>query len=246
VSALGHLIEQRGIATTAIGLIRLHMEKIRPPRGLFVPFELGRPLGEPEDAAFQRRVLLAALRLLERPDGPVILEDHAEDAPGRQPVPDWQPAVSLPAIAMPSEAASAWAWRQALTAELAVVLPVWDGGHAVRGTTTVGVGRLPVDAWGSLICAFLDGKAPDASPVPDLRAVQAARYVIDDVKALYTEAAVAPGARPSSRQVLDWFWNRTVAAGLIQAVRRACLASDDKVLNIVGGNQLVPTARLPR
>ncbi|HJQ55363.1 MAG TPA: hypothetical protein VJ890_00565, partial [Vineibacter sp.] len=240
MSALAHLIEHRGIATVAIGLIRLHMEKVRPPRGLFVPFELGRPLGEPQDAAFQRRVLLAALRLMERDDGPVVLEDYAESAPGQLPAADWQPAVVLPAITAPRDGATAWEWTQALKAELAAVLPAWDRGHTVRGTTTVGVGRLPVEAWPSLICAFLDGKAPDASPLPDLRAIQAARYVIDDLKALYTEAAVAPGTRPASAQVLDWFWNRTIAARLIQAVRRACLASDDKVLNIVGGNQLLP------
>ena len=68
MSALAHLIEQRGIATTTIGIIRVHMEKVRVPRGLWVPFELGRPLGEPEDAAFQHRVVMAALALLERTD----------------------------------------------------------------------------------------------------------------------------------------------------------------------------------
>lgn len=41
---------------------------------------MGRPLGVPGDAAFQRRVLLAALKLLELPAGPV-LADYAEDAP---------------------------------------------------------------------------------------------------------------------------------------------------------------------
>ncbi|MCW5747442.1 MAG: hypothetical protein KIT36_14735 [Alphaproteobacteria bacterium] len=244
MSALGHLIEQRGIATTAIGLIRLHMEKIRGPRGLFVPFELGRPLGEPEDAAFQRRVLQAALNLLERSDGPAILGDFADQAPGRLPAADWQSAVTLPTIARLADGAGAVDWMEALKGELAAVLPAWERVHTARGRTTVGVGRLPLESWASLVCAFLDGQPPDASPVPDLRAVQAARYVIDDLKALYTEAAVAPGARPSSRQVLDWFWDRTVAARLIRAVRAACLASPDKVLNLVGGGQLVPSARV--
>jgi len=46
---------------------------------LMLPFMLGRPLGEPNDAMFQRRVLLQALRLLERDDGPVILEHVAQE-----------------------------------------------------------------------------------------------------------------------------------------------------------------------
>jgi len=244
VSALGHLIEQRGIATTAIGLIRPHMEKTCVPRGLWVPFELGRPLGEPENADFQRRVLLTALRLLERPGGPVILDDYPEEAPGRLPDAGWTPAVTLPPVEAPADDASAWDWARALEAELAMVLPTWDRAQAARGRTTVGVGRLPVTTWASLLCSFLGGHAAGPSPVPDLRAIQAARYVVDDLKALYTEAAVAPGAAPSSQQVLDWFWDHTVAARLIRAVRKACLTSTDKVLTIVGGNQLVPSARV--
>ena len=244
MSALGHLIEQRGIATAAIGLIRLHMEKIRGPRGLWVSFELGRPLGEPENADFQRRVLLAALRLLERDDGPVILEDYAEAAPGRLPETGWTPAVTPPAVPMPAADASAAEWAHALQAELAAVLPAWDRVHEVRGYTTVGGGRLPLDAWASLVCSFLADGPTGPSPVPDLRAIQAARYVIDDLKALYTEAAVAPGTNPSSKQVLDWFWDHTVAAQLIRTVRKVCLASSDKVLAIVGSNQLVPAARV--
>src|ERR1700721_2901202 len=70
VSALAHMLEGRGTPTVAIGLVRPQMEKTPPPRGLWTPFQLGRPLGEPEDSAFQRRVLLQALGLLERRDGP--------------------------------------------------------------------------------------------------------------------------------------------------------------------------------
>jgi hypothetical protein len=239
VSALAHLIEQRGIATTTIGLIRVHMEKIRPPRGLWVPFELGRPLGEPDDAAFQRRVVLAALSLLERGDGPVILEDYAEEAPGRLPLDGWRPAVTLPSVAIPGANASADEWAAALRAEWGPVLSVASN----RTHSTVGGGRLDREQWPELLAAFAAGTPPKESPVAGLRPVQAARYVADDLKALYTEAAIAPGERPSSRQVLDWFWNTTVAAALLRRGRAACLASDNKVLGLVA-NQFVPADRV--
>ena len=45
-----------------------------------MPFELGRPFGVPNDAAFQRRVLIAALKLLDRESGPVLV-DYPEDVP---------------------------------------------------------------------------------------------------------------------------------------------------------------------
>ena len=87
MSALAHYFETAGIPTVVIALIREHAEAIRPPRTLGVPFEMGRPVGAPEDPAFQRRVLSAALALLERPSGPV-LEDYPEEAPSDGPADD--------------------------------------------------------------------------------------------------------------------------------------------------------------
>ena len=75
------MLEERGFSTVAIASVRAQAEKTRPPRALWTTSQLGRPLGEPERPVFQRRVLLAALGLLERPDGPVILEDFQRRSP---------------------------------------------------------------------------------------------------------------------------------------------------------------------
>lgn len=72
MGGLGHYLEDEGIPTTQISLIREHTAAMRPPRALWVPFDLGRPLGVPGDAALQRRVILAALGLLEAERGPVL------------------------------------------------------------------------------------------------------------------------------------------------------------------------------
>lgn len=56
----------------AIALIRDHAERLHPPRALYCQFPLGRPLGKPGDAAFQRRVMEAAFALLAEPSGPVL------------------------------------------------------------------------------------------------------------------------------------------------------------------------------
>ena len=79
MSALAHYLEEESIATVAISLIRPQTENTKPPRALWVPFELGRPFGPPSDPTFQKRVILAALRLLERVRGPVIIEDFPDD-----------------------------------------------------------------------------------------------------------------------------------------------------------------------
>ncbi len=80
MGALAHYLESEGIPTTQISLIREHTETIQPPRALWVSFELGRPLGATENPAFQRRVLLAALGLLDAPQGPLLV-DFPEEAP---------------------------------------------------------------------------------------------------------------------------------------------------------------------
>ena len=87
MSALGHYLEEAGIASVAIALIRPQAENTRPPRALWVPFELGRPIGPPSDPAFQKRVILAALRMLAASGGPVSLHDFPDDDPREMPDP---------------------------------------------------------------------------------------------------------------------------------------------------------------
>jgi hypothetical protein len=55
VSALAHYLQEEAVPAVTISLIRLHTEKVRRPRALWVPFELGRPLGAPRNEAFGRR-----------------------------------------------------------------------------------------------------------------------------------------------------------------------------------------------
>ena len=81
MSALGHYLEEEGIATVAVALIWPQAENTKPPRALWVPFELGRPFGPPNDPAFQRRVLRAALNMLVERGRPVRIIDFPDDDP---------------------------------------------------------------------------------------------------------------------------------------------------------------------
>jgi len=205
-----------------------------------VPFMLGRPLGEPNDIAFQRRVLLQALRLLERTDGPVILEHFPDDNPSWFDRPDWKPAVTLPAPGSPTSAAQ---WEAAFRAELALVLPVWERFEARFGRTTVGLAGQPPAAWPAFAAAFLDGGLPIV-PSHDTPAL-ALRFLADDLKALYGEAAQAIGAQPSARQIDGWFWRQTVAGQLLIALRAVSVESENNALRTVGGRFFVPAPYLP-
>ena len=234
------MLEERGLPTTVIALVLPQVEKTRPPRAVMTPFMLGRPLGEPNDPAFQRRVLLQALHLLERGDGPVILEHFSDDHPSWFDRPDWTPAAILPPLTLPASTA---AWAAAFRAELAVILPAWERFRARFGRTTIGLaGQAPPD-WPGFATAFLDGDLPMV-PAHETAAL-ALRFLADDIKALYGEAAQADGAPPSARQIDTWFWRQTVAGQLLIALRAAALGSENTALKTVGGRFFVPVPYLP-
>ena len=68
-------LEKRGIATTSVTMLREITEKVKPPRALLVPYPLGYPLGMPDDAPLQARILRAALALLTHPGPAPVLEE---------------------------------------------------------------------------------------------------------------------------------------------------------------------------
>jgi hypothetical protein len=237
VSALGHYLEEEGIATVAISLIRPQTENTKPPRALWVPFELGRPFGPPSDPPFQRRVILAALRLLDRTSGPAIIEDFTEDDPRAQPEPSWHPP-PLPA----SVDGSAEALAARLESEIPLLRSVHESWLVRHGRTAIGLSALSLTDCGHYVADWVRGKAPP-SPRDGFSPPLILRFAVDDLKAYYLEAG-AGGEKPSSRQLGDWFWNETAAGAAIHALRTACLASDDERLKLIAGNFMVPAARV--
>ncbi len=235
------MLEERGFATVAIASVRAQAEKTRPPRALWTSSQLGRPLGEPGDAQFQRRVVLAALGLLERTDGPVVLEDFDEDPPGWRDTPNWR-APTLMRSDDPLAAPDAWA--AAFGAELSALLPLWRTAQTRFGRTTVGLSFQAPTAWPAFAARFLAGEAP-VVPKLDTPAL-ALRMLSDDIKALYGEAAQAEGPAPSAHQIDEWFWRRTIAGRLLVALRTVAMASENNALKTVGGRFFVPAYWLPK
>jgi len=241
VCALGQILEERGVATVVIGLVRPHMEKTGGPRGLWVPFPLGRPLGEPGDPAFQKRVLRAALSLVERAPGAPVLEDFPDDAPSQREGGTWAPPFALP---VPGKPQSAAAWADALAAEMALVRPWADRARARFGRSTVGVSAQQPEAWPAYAAAFLAGELP-APPATIGSPALAVRFLADDLKAYYMEAAQSDGGMPSINQINDWLFRETVAGQFLVALRRVSLASENNALKTAGGRFLVPAQWVP-
>lgn len=241
MGALAHYFEDEGLPTAGISLIRLHTEITRPPRALWVPFELGRPLGVPGDPGFQTRVLRTVLALFERDSGP-ILDDYSEDAPSCDNDPNEELActVSFPAPAMEEETT-----EQALLREIGRLDQWYKLGLERRGRTTVGASNLDIKTIASFIASLVDGNEP-TNPRDDLEPGETLKLACEDMRAFYSEAVtMQPGQTGLASSALsEWFWNETAAGKAFWELREICLASDDKMMKAMGRYILVPRSQL--
>ena len=229
MGALGHFLEREGIPTVGISLVREHTETIRPPRALWVTFELGRPFGIPDDAPFQRRVMEAALGLLDRTDGPLIA-DYPEHVAEEADFTGWACPINL----APSFASGA---ADPLAAEIDRLAVWYDRAVAARGRTTVGVSGLDMPAAGRMVASALVDALPPA---------QTLKQAVDDLKAYYLEAASAFPAPGTSRMRKAWLWDETILAKSLIALQPRLAASTDPQHKILGNLTMIPATERHR
>ena len=226
MSGLAHYFEDEGLATTIVALVREHIISMNPPRALWVPFELGRPFGTPNDAGLQRRVLESALALLDKPATTPLLQDFGEEASNQDGDADWR----FPGVLD----------TDGVIAEVFSVLPVWHRAQQRNGRTTVGISGLTAESAVEYIERY---HSHDPMPNPKgMASVSRARFAIDDIKALYFEAAMAAGGHPASYQLHEWFWKQTIAGRMILDFQGRARNSEDKNLRLIAGS-LVPAER---
>jgi hypothetical protein len=234
---LSHFIEEGGVPTAGISLIRPHTEVIKPPRALWVPFELGRPLGPPGDAEFQKKVLIALLKLLEIPQGPVLV-----DFPEDEPESDEVTVLACPVdFARDTDVSNADEFLSAFRREITAMRPWYDMAVNKRQRTTVGVSGIDLENLGDFIYAFVKGEPPQ-NPRNDIPLASTLKFAVEDLKAYYIEGITAqPGqANASSKILQDWFWNQTVCGKVFLALKKACEASPDDILRMIGTFFIVP------
>lgn len=224
MSVIAHWIENAGISTVVIGLVKEHLVKIKPPRALWVPFELGRPIGAPRDPAFQTKVLRTALEMTSRQLTTAVLDDFDGEDPRANPDEQWR----APAIQRTDK----------VTREVNALLPAHKRFVDKYNRTSIGVAGINIDDSATLMEA-LAVNDPTHSPRSDTSPTLMARYIIDDLKSFYFEAALASGS-PNSEQLQQWFWQQTHLGAEIQRLRQRWMSSDIRKLNIVGERFLIP------
>ena len=186
--------------TVSIALVRENAESLKQPRSLWVSFPLGRPLGVPNDAAFQHRVIDAALTLLGRERGPV-LEDYGEDVPEIA----TESAPACP-VTFPRDDSS---WQNRLASELGTLQPWYQMGlNRRQGRTLVGVSDSSIHEIMRRLAEDLDNQQLPA----DLVWFKSA---IEDAKAYYLEALTAQPGQYDQVELYQTLWHDTqFGAGL--------------------------------
>lgn len=217
--------------------MREHTAALAPPRALWVPFILGRPFGVPNDAAFQRGVLLAALRLLERENGP-LLEDYPLDAPAG--VLTAPPQGLACPVSFPTPKAQG-TLPERLADEVSQLL-AWHGvAVAHRGRTTLGVTGLSPLEIANYLKAWLGGNAAPRYRA-DISEGDALKQACDELKAFYYEAkSVQPGTHTAA-SMQDWFWRETAAGQALLQIKSIAAASTDPSVKAVSAMSLIPRA----
>jgi len=227
VGVLSRALEQAGLATTGITMVREHTEKVKPPRALWVPFPYGRPLGAPNDADLQQRIIGAALDLLGAPAGPVLV-DFPDDGGSED--------LSLPQASDTPVSAAAQADVAFEVTTLRPYYEQWLAAHA--GRTGVGVSGIDQRRFRGAV-RFLeayargDDDADLAERPPTVGREQFLRWVVDDLKAFYLEARMAQRPQDAFQAVYAWLWGETALAGLLRTVRDRLKASGDPALDQV-------------
>lgn len=240
MNALGHFFEDEGVATTGISLVREHTAGMRPPRFLWVPFELGRPLGAPNVPDFQRRVITAALQLLEAERGPV-LADFPDDAPNASS--EAEVGAVCP-ISMPrSEHVETHELAARALEEMDQLAPWYDLAQTTRGRTTVGLSGLEPHDMVRFLARFLDAVPPSKSLRDDLPLGEAFKLVSEDLKAYCLEAATAQPNGQSSREIATWFWHDTATGRLFRAVHEIGVTHADHSVRAIVKAAFIPRSQ---
>lgn len=233
------------MATTSISLIREQSERVRPPRALWVPFPLGRPLGAPDDPEVQHRVLDQALALLATATEPTIADYEG-------PEPDVAAGDEPLACPVNLTAPSDGSLRRRLADEVARLRPWAHETRRRRGRTLFGASGAASDQVDEVAEALVEIAETGAISTPPSGAIEwrfdlplLARHLADDLRTFYHEAISAqPGARPPTHDDLnDWIFGGSALGETLLAIAGHLTEAGDAPSLLVRG-LLIPEGRL--
>lgn len=209
VCVLARVLEDHGLRTTVLALVREHAVGLQPPRALHVDFPFGRPLGRPGDTGLQHRVLRSALSLLERPAGPLLSDfEETVESPAEQ-----EPFACAMPVAYDGSETPAVAEARGLRPAFDRGLRLTNGRSGMRGQTSPDV--VPA------VVADLERLASSGDEPDD--PVATARHALD-VRCYFEVAGLALVEGSDVDGVTGWFFGSTVTGRMLRDLDARLLA----------------------
>ena len=206
-----------------------------------MPFELGRPFGAPDEPEFQRRVLIALIDLLNRPNGPV-LEDFPDAPPGED---EEQHGWACPVNFAPpiDDLSDEDLLRQALEQEIALLRPWYEESKANRNNrTNFGLSGMTPEEIAGFLAKMVVMQDDTPPPIAGLKLGPGFKRLADDLRYYYMEAAIArPDGRVSDVELGNWLFGETMLGKTLIAIRDWAMDSEEQSLKALAQTTMVPS-----
>lgn len=217
------------MATTGISLVREQTAAMRLSRFLWVPFELGRPFGAPNEADFQRRVLAGALALVEHAGPGPVLADFPDDAP----VTDEDVVWACP-VSFAPQAADDRSLVDEVRAEMATLAPWAEAVAAPPPTSGMALADLV-----ALLGAAAAGDDTEAL-IGDCPRIEAIRLAADDLRTWYLHAVAQQPGGATSQERMTWLWRQTALGRLLGVLAGRLVDDPDPTMRMFADRAIVP------
>lgn len=209
---IARVLEERGLSTVGISLVREHTVKIKPPRAVWVPFPFGMSIGHRHDVKEQRAVLDLAFSTFDAASGPVLVDFIAAERRER---------------AAPLQSSDVEIEAQARTIDLAGEVEA----TRARWKAHAGLSGVAPERFGDL-ARFLAGYMPSedvdfAGRPPDVSLLQFIRYGVEDLRVMYMEARMQALPEEASDDRQRWLLGSTALGVLLRTLRDRMEASAD-------------------
>lgn len=214
----------------------MQTERLRPPRALWVPFALGRPLGSASDPVFQTNVIRAAFAMLETATEPTI-EDYPIEAPEEAGPGQWSCPLSL-------DLGDNESMTGRLLDETARLAPWSLETRRQRGRSQFGATGANIDQVEEVaraLASIAESGDIETAPTAEIdwtfEMPLLIRHLADDLRTFYHEAIAAqpgPGA-PNHDALNEWIFGGTALGETLLAIAEHLTDAGDQLSLIVRG-----------
>jgi hypothetical protein len=222
---IARVLEERGLSTVALSLVREHSVRIKAPRAVWVPFPFGISVGHRNDVREQRAVLDLAFTTLAAPDGPVLLDFVAADRSER---------------AAPIQASGVEVEAQARTIDFAAEVEALRDRMLQRADKHPKTGLSGVDPedFGALarwLARYASGEESDFPGRPGgVELLRFIRFAVEDLRVMYALDRMHAQPEESSDDRQLWLLGSTGFGIFLRTLRDRLEASDDPKVKAAG------------